>query len=152
MKMNHTVICSFAVLALSLQGCRHTTPDLSGKWVTPTACAGTTIFLDVDGENVEGLGYYWDDVDSNRYFRLSGQKTGSEIVLTKTWIRSLYSETQTYVIREEGGMGLCLVNLHSALPLYELFPELEDLEGCVIYTDMFLRPQVFRSYTDVPHE
>ena len=111
-------------------GCTTIYPSVSGKWVTPTVCAGTVLFLDENESIVDGLGYYWNDVSSPNYFRLSGEREENSILLTKKWINSAHEETVTYIIRKDKGMGWSLVNTESEAG----FP------GFTIYLDSFVRP------------
>jgi hypothetical protein len=121
-----------AVLAAILVvGCATHSPNLSGKWVTPTMCGGTVLFLGGEESQVDGLGYTWTDVGpSYRYFRVTGKRSADHIVLTKHWINCTDSETQAYVVREEIGMGLSLVNTNSDA----------GLPDGKFFTDTFVRP------------
>jgi hypothetical protein len=130
--MRKNILTQIAMLITLLAcGCTTNPPSISGKWVTPTICAGTVLLLDENESIVDGLGYYWNDVSSPRYFRISGERGGNSILLTKKWINTAHEETVTYIIREEKGMGLSLVNIESEAG----FPDF------TIYIDSFVRPK-----------
>ena len=121
---------SILVAIMFTGGCASKHPSVSGKWVTPTACAGTVLFLDENESTVDGLGYTWNDVGSPYYFQIKGERLGDSISVTKNWINSTREETVTYFIREEKGMGMSLVNTDSEVK----FPNFK------IIVDSFVRP------------